>query len=172
VRARQLSVLLAAVALAGCTDTVHGTAVARLSLPVAGFPATAGYTPVNSESFYIHDGNPEYGFVFAAPNGLVCGMGSFPGWQSAGAECTGLRPDKGPGAWTVDAERFGVTTTQTSVMPQGTMNPLAHPNKELPQRHYVVDSADTLCLVTPDSVVACHVGGHGFILTADTTTTF
>ena len=170
--ARRLSVLLTAVALTGCTHTVGGSAVAGLTLPVAGFPTTAGYTPVDADSFYVRDGSPELGFVFSTPNDLVCGMGSFPGWQSAGAECTGARPDKGPGAWTVDAERFGVTTTQTSVMPQGTLHPLAHPNKQLPQRHYVVDSADTMCLVTQDSVVACHVGGHGFILTADTTTTF
>jgi hypothetical protein len=98
-------------------------------------------------------------------------MGSFPAWQSAGAECTGLRPDRGPGSWTVDAERFGATNVQTSVMPRGA-NRRAHPNNLLPQRHYVVDSADTLCLVTQDSVVACHVGGHGFILTADKTTLF
>jgi hypothetical protein len=170
-RARRLSFLLAAVALTGCTQTVHGTAVARLSLPVAGFPGTAGYTAVDSDSFYVRDGNPAYGFVFTTPNGLVCAMGSFPAWQSAGAECTGPRPDRGPGSWTVDAERFGATNVQTSVMPRGATNPAAHPNKLLPQ-HYVVDSVDTLCLVTQDSVVACHVGGHGFILTPDKTTLF
>ncbi len=96
-RARRLSVLLASVALTGCTQTVHGTAVARFTLPVDDFPTTAGYTAVDSDSFYIRDGNPEYGFVFTAPNGLVCGMGSFPAWGSAGAECTGSRPDRGPG---------------------------------------------------------------------------
>ena len=41
-RARRLSVLLAAVALTGCTQTVHGTAVARFSLPVDGFPSYGG----------------------------------------------------------------------------------------------------------------------------------
>ncbi len=171
-RARRLSVLLAAVALTGCTLTVHGTDVARFSLPVDGFPGTAGYTAVDSESFYVRDGNPEYGFVFTTPIGLVCGMGSFPSWQSAGAECTGPRPDRGPGYWTVDAERFGATNVQTSVMPRGATNRTAPRNNALPQRHYVVDSVDTLCLVTQDSVVACHVGGHGFILTEDKTTLF
>jgi hypothetical protein len=170
-RARRLSLLLAAVALTGCTQTIHGTAVARFALPVDGFPSTSGYTAVDSDSFYIRDGNPEYGFVFTAPNGLVCGMGSFPTWGSAGAECTGSRPDRGPGTWTVDAERFGATNVQTSVLPSGG-NRRALPDKSLPQRHYVVDSVDTLCLVTQDSVVACHVGGHGFILTADKTTLF
>ena len=170
-RAHRLSVLLAAVALTGCTQTVHGTAVARFTLPVDDFPSTAGYTALDSDSFYIRDGNPEYGFVFTAPNGLVCGMGSFPSWGSAGVECTGSRPDRGPGTWTVDAERFGATNVQTSVLPSGG-NRRALPNKSLPQRHYVVDSVDTLCLVTQDSVVACHVGAHGFILTADKTTLF
>ena len=170
-RAQRLSVVLAAVALTGCTQTVHGTAVARFSLPVDDFPATAGYTAVDADSFYLRDGNPEYGFVFTTPSGLVCGMGSFPAWQSAGAECTGSRPDRGPGSWTVDAERFGATTVQTSVMPRGA-NRRSHPDNLLPQRHYVVDSVDTLCLVTQDSVVACHVGAHGFILTRDTTTLF
>ena len=171
-RARHVSVLLAAVALTGCTHTIHGTAVAQLSLPVSGFPGTAGFSAVDPESFSIRSGSPEYGFIFTTPNGLVCGMGTFPTWQSAGAECTGLRPDRGPGSWTVDAERFGATSVQTSVMPEGSLNPKALSNKLLPQRHYVVDSVDTLCLVTQDSVVACHVGGHGFILTPDTTTTF
>jgi len=170
-RARRLSVLLAAVALTGCTQTVHGTAVARFALPVDDFPGTAGYEAVDSDSFYIHDGTPEYGFVFTAPNGLVCGMGSFPTWGSAGAECTGSRPDRGPGTWTVDAERFGATNVQTSVLPSGG-NRRALPNQSLPLRHYVIDSVDTLCLVTQDSVVACHVGAHGFILTADKTTLF
>jgi hypothetical protein len=92
-RARRLGVLLAAVALTGCTQTVHGTAVARLSLPVDGFPVTAGYTAVDSESFYIRDGNPEYGFVFTTPNGLVCGMGSFPACHVGGHGFI-LTPDK------------------------------------------------------------------------------
>ena len=167
-----MSALLAAVVLSGCTETVDGTAAARFSLPVNDFPDKGGYTAVDSESFYIRDGDPEFGFIFTTPNGLVCGMGSFPAWQSAGAECTGLRPDKGPGSWTVDAERFGATTIQTSVMPSGGTTRGFHPNKLLPPRHYVVDSVDTLCLVTQDSVVACHVGGHGFILTPDKTTLF
>jgi hypothetical protein len=173
VTTRRLSLLLlATVVLSGCTDTVGGRPAARFSLPVHNFPDKGGYTAVDPESFHIRDGNPELGFVFTTPTGLVCGMGSFPGWESAGAECTGLRPDRGPGSWTVDAERFGATTIETSAMPQGTHLSTANPNKLLPQRHYVVDSVDTLCLVTQESAVACHVGAHGFILTADTTTTF
>jgi hypothetical protein len=67
--ARRLSVLLAAVALTGCAQTVPGTATARFSLPVAGFPDTAGYTAVDSESFYIRDGNP--GRVHIGDHGFI-----------------------------------------------------------------------------------------------------
>jgi hypothetical protein len=171
-RARRLGILLAVAALTGCTQIVHGTAVARLSLPVNGFPGTAGYTAVNSDSFYIRDGNPEYGFSFDTPNGFACTMGTFPIWRAARVHCTGLRADKGPGYWTVTAERFRSATIKTSPKPRRPRYRRAHPNKVLPQRHYVVDSVDTLCLVTQDSIVACHVGGHGFILTPDKTTLF
>jgi hypothetical protein len=97
--------------------------------------------------------------------------GVIPGVAVGGRGMHWVTARPGPGSWTVDAERFGATNVQTSVMPGGA-NRRAHPNNLLPQRHYVVDSADTLCLVTQDSVVACHVGGHGFILTPDKTTLF
>ena len=115
-RARRLSVLLASVALTGCTQTVHGTAVARFTLPVDDFPSTAGYTAVDSDSFYIRDGNPEYGFVFIAPNGLVCGM-NLSDVGVGRVECTGSRPDRGPGTWTVDAERSVRPTSRRRCCP-------------------------------------------------------
>ena len=166
------AVVSAVVLLAGCTATVEGSAVMNLSPPVADFPDTAGYTELDSESFYVRDGNPEYGFGFDTPNGFSCAMGTFPIWRAARVHCTGLRPDKGPGYWIVTAERFRSATIKRSPKPRRPEYSRAHPNKLLPPQHYVVDSVDTLCLVTQDSVVACHAGAHGFILTADKTTLF
>ncbi|WIM85840.1 hypothetical protein PT015_12860 [Candidatus Mycobacterium wuenschmannii] len=171
-RAGRLSILLAAAVLAGCTHAVDGTAAARFTLPVANFPDTRGFTEVDAASFYIRDGNPEYGFGFRAPNGLRCGMGSFPIWRAARAFCTGRRRDKGPGVWTVTAERFGETTITRESRRDPNRTPRGHHAKVLPPRHFVVDSGDTLCLVTQDSIVACHVGEHGFILAPKTTTLF
>lgn len=172
-RAGRLSVILAAAVLTGCTHVVSGTGAARSSLPVAGFPATAGLTEIAAKTFYRRSGNREYGFNFATPNGFACGMGSFPKWESARVHCTGPRPDKGPGTWTVTAKRFGQTTIKlTSKRERPRSSRARAGRKELPQQHYVVDSADTLCLVTQDSVVACHVGEHGFILAPDKTTLF
>ena len=45
--------------LTGCTSTVAGSAVANLGLPVTGFPDKNGFAEVDSESFYLRDGNPE-----------------------------------------------------------------------------------------------------------------
>lgn len=171
-RAGRLSVLLAAAVLSGCTHVTGGTAAARLALPVTDFPDTVGFTEVSSSSFSRRHGKTEHGFNFTTPNGFLCGMGSFPKWETARVHCTGSRPDQGPGTWTVTAKRFGQTKITRSSKREHAVNPRARAKRLLPEGHYVVDSTDTLCLVTQESVVACHVGAHGFILAPNKTTLF
>ncbi len=166
-----VAIAIAAALLSGCTAMVGGQPRADPTLPVDDFPSTVGLHEVDSETFWIRDGNPEYGFGFVTPNGLTCDMTSYISPEYAHASCWGLRPDRGPGYWEVYAEKYETTTISAATPPDPT-EPVRHEPKELPRGSYVIDSPDTLCAVTDDLTVACHVGGHGFILTATSSVLF
>jgi hypothetical protein len=174
---RKIIVLLAMTALSGCSQTVYApTAPATstdASLP-AGFPDLAALAEADHGTYDVTQPQAQ-GFAFSTPNGTVCGNNSYPDAEFEHLFCSGPRPDKGPGLWSVDvdARDSGPATVERLPDPPQQTGPAEAPYPVLAPGHKLTASKGTsVCGIADDGTVACRLGAHGFMLTADKTTLF
>jgi hypothetical protein len=98
---------------------------------------------------------------------MTCWLGSYPMPEYASVSCSGPRPDKGPGAWEIDAEREQPGTVVQLPEPPTEPRPAL-----LPPMHVLHYEPDVLCGVDEKGMTACRVGDHGFVLTPTSTMLF
>lgn len=134
--------------------------------PIPGFPDMSAYAAATLSDFAV-SGPPTSGATLLTPDGMTCWLSSYPMPEYASVSCTGQRPDKGGGIWTVSAERNG----ETSVVQQHEM-PSEPTAPALPERHVLNYESDVFCGVDDNGTTACRVGDHGFVLTPTSTKLF
>lgn len=114
------------------------------------------------------------GFWFSTA-GMTCGNNAYPDAKFETLSCTGPRPDKGPGLWsiTVDANGGGAATAE-QLFPGQNNTPASEPRPPvLPVGEKITaPKGVSVCAASTDSTTACRLGSHGFILTANNTTLF
>src|SRR5882672_7079722 len=93
----------AMVVLSACGQTVDApTAPATptdASLP-AGFPDLSALAEADPNTYEMTQPQAQ-GFAFSTPDGTVCGNNSYPDAAFEHLFCSGPRPDRGPGLWSV-----------------------------------------------------------------------
>jgi hypothetical protein len=140
----------------------------------AGFPDLSALTEADHNTYEMTQPQAK-GFAFSTPDGTVCGSNSYPNAAFEHLFCSGPRPDQGPGLWSVDVDvRDGGTATieRLPVPPQST-GPTDSAYPVLPPAHKLTaPKGVSICGVDDKGTVACRLGAHGFILTADKTTVF
>jgi hypothetical protein len=125
-----------------------------------GFPDFSGYTPADRDTYFF-DGQEHSGYRFRTPNGLTCSSNDHPDPAYARIECWGQRPDKGPGLWSVVAERRSAAKIRKLTGPSP---PLAAAPPLLPAQHVVRHPNDDLVCGIDSNITACRIGRHGFVL--------
>ena len=143
-----------------------GPPVPTAAPPIPGFPDMSAYAAAALPDFAVI-GPPTSGATLLTPDGMTCWLSSYPMPEYASVSCTGPRPDKGPGIWTVSAERNG----ETSVVRQQEM-PSEPTAPAIPARHVLNYESDVFCGVDDNGTTACRVGDHGFVLTPTSTQLF
>lgn len=180
------ALLIAATAtIAGCASHNEGaatpvstsssstSAVTAAPPPGIGLPDLSALPAVDGTLYPIADTPRVQGFAFTTGDGLRCSSNAYPTPETEWVRCWGPRPDKGPGIWSVRAER-NATARVEHLDPNPDFEAPASPAPpQLPPSTKVTAmKGDAVCAVTDNDLTACRVGGHGFVLTPTTTTLF
>ena len=136
------------------------------------FPDMSSYSNASFNAYEVIDTPRVQGFAFTTPDGLHCATNAYPTPEFEWVSCWGPRPDKGPGIWSVTAERGAPATVEQST-PEDVATPGPEPPPLLPSLTKITaQKGDSICGVGEDGTTACRVGDHGFVLTPTATTLF
>lgn len=181
-RALAITATIASSAILGACSQSDGAPVSHALTkesttvaPVPGadqFPDMSSYSVAPADVYEVVDTPRVQGFAFTTPDGLQCANNAYPTPEFEWVSCWGPRPDKGPGLWSVDAERGAVATIEPVSRddvdpPWSTTPPLLPPLTRITAQKGVSE-----CGVSADGVTACRIGDHGFVLTPTSTTLF
>lgn len=175
--------IAAATILVGCNDHVEDHAAPGSSTPSSMgakptlpeyFPDLAAYPEADHQVFEMRQPQAQ-GFAFSTPDGLTCSNNAYPEPEWEVLKCFGSRPDEGPGIWTVEVRARGnaPATTQVIPVPPDAKGPplTVYPPLKPGQKVTALKGA-SVCGMTNDGAVACHLGDHGFVLTPTATKLF
>ena len=180
------ALLIAATAtIAGCASHNEGaatpvstsssltSAVTAAPPPGIGFPDLSTYAENTSGRYELINIPRVQGFSFSTPSGLICGSNAYPDVEYEQVGCRGSIPGRGPGDWSVSA-RVSTPATIQSMTGDPDLAADSHdpPPVLAPLQKVRASKGDAVCAVGADDLIACRVGGHGFVLTPTTTTLF
>lgn len=183
IKGRTWSVLGIATLLvtSACGSTSHSThaPVSQQSMTTAGPPPSVGFPDLSSlntadvHRYEVVDTPRVQGFAFTTADGLHCANNAYPTPDSEWVRCWGPRPDRGPGLWSVRADRNAAATVeQLASNPDFTDVPTVSPPLLPASSKIDAEKGVSTCGITADNVTACKVGDHGFVLSPTATTVF
>jgi hypothetical protein len=132
------------------------------------FPDMADYVDMSEDRAVYRSEGKSIGWDFRVSDDTVCTLNLFGGPDTYSADCTGPRPDVGPGSWT--ATVFHGKKALVSISSMGDERD-GDRVATLPAGH-LVQKGDFVCGAGDDYLVACRIGDHGFVLTAAETKLF
>lgn|GEM_PF-5586272 len=141
-------------------------------MSVDAFPDISSYNDVPFDVYEVIDSPRVQGFAFTTPDGLQCANNAYPTPEFEWVSCWGPRPDRGPGLWSVNADR-GAPATIEPVAREDVDPPWSTPPPLLPPLTRIsAQKGNSTCGVGEHGLTACRVGDHGFVLTPTSTTLF
>lgn len=142
------------------------------AMSVDTFPDISSYSDAPFDVYEVIDSPRVQGFAFTTPDGLQCANNAYPTPEFEWVSCWGPRPDRGPGLWSVNADR-GAPATIEPVAREDVEPPWSTPPPLLPPLTRIsAQKGSSTCGVGEHGVTACRVDDHGFVLTPTSTTLF
>ncbi|WP_131630656.1 hypothetical protein [Mycolicibacterium llatzerense] len=137
------------------------------------FPNLSSYAVADTARYDQVNRPRSQGFMFTAPNGLICASNAYPDNQYEQVSCRGELPSEGTGDWSVRAGRSSASTIKPITGDPDFQQDKKNPPPMLPPMHKLTASkGDAICAVDTKGMTACRVGDHGFILAPDRITLF
>lgn len=150
-------------------ESVSSTTAAPTSADA--FPDMGSYREAPYDVYGVVDSPRVQGFAFTTPDGLQCANNAYPRPEFEWVSCWGVRPDQGPGIWSVSAEQ-GAPASVEQLAPEDVETYGPPPPLLPPMTRIAAQKGVSNCGVSADGTTACRVGDHGFVLTATSTTLF